>query len=371
MAIASSLPRLSHKRGKILRIAVDLMGSDSSPKVLFEAVLQLAEEHGPSITFIILATKIIAKELHEAHYVAMMSKEASRIEFHIADEVIAMEEEPLYAVRHKKTASLVKGLHLLKRQHVEALVSAGNTGALVIGATLLLPMLPGINRPALLALLPTKSGVVAIIDVGGNVYCKAHHLVQFALMAAAYKQCSEGIDSPVIGLLNIGVESKKGTHVLRQAYQALMGLNDKKTPHQDLPLSMHFVGNVEGREIFDGKLDIVVTDGFTGNVLLKTTEGVASFILSHLSDALLSPTKKGAKEDPVKTKIKATMNALERKFNYAEYPGAIICGVEGVVVKCHGNSSTRAMYNGISGAIDLVKKNLIKRIKSHLLRGNP
>lgn len=216
----------------------------------------------------------------------------------------------------------------------------------------MLPMLPGIERPALLATLPTKKGRIAVIDVGGNIYCKAHHLVQFAQMAGAYKLCIEAIACPVVGLLNIGVESKKGTHELRKAYQLLkkQSIASKGQP------SMQFIGNIEGREIFDGALDILVTDGFTGNVLLKTTEGAASFILNYL----LSSTKGLLREE-----MTGVFDNLQHKFGYEEYPGAIVCGIEGILIKCHGNASTNAIVNSVNEAIHLVKKKFIAQMKSY------
>ena len=323
------------------------MGSDTSPRVLFEAVLQAAQHFDASHTFIVLATKDVVEELSNLKHLVFSSTAHAHIEFHLVSDVITMCDEPLSAVRHKKGSSLVVGIRLLKKHLIDALISAGNTGALITGVTLSLPMLPGINRPALLAMLPTEKGSMAMIDVGGNVSCKAHHLVQFANMGAAVQRCSKGIAIPKVGLMNIGVESKKGTSELRQAYQVLQQFENSP--------KMKFEGNIEAREVLKGKVDVLVTDGFTGNVLLKSIEGVSAFILDHIWESC------GVNASD---KLKHSLHQLQSHFRYDEYPGAIVCGVDGVVVKCHGNSSQKAFFNGIKGAVLLVQKSSSPRSKN-------
>jgi glycerol-3-phosphate acyltransferase PlsX len=323
-----------------LRIGIDLMGSDNSPKVLFEGVLRASVELH-SITFFVICTHSAMRELKTADTPA-------NIQFYPVKDAITMSEEPLQAVSRKKESSIVTGIRLLKKKQIDAFVSAGNTGALLASATLQIPRLPGIKRPALLVSLPTVTGSVAVLDVGGNVSCKAQHLVQFAHMGAAYQSCSEGIEKPKVGLLNIGVEPKKGTSSIREAYQMLASLSDEK---------MHFLGNVEGRDVFQGKTDVLVTDGFTGNVLLKTAEGVSSFIFDHVQE-MMKETSSIALEQPLQN--------LQRYFSYTEYPGAFICGIEGIVMKCHGNSSARAMLVSIRGAAHLVEKKVISHLKARL-----
>jgi phosphate acyltransferase len=344
-----------------LHIGIDLMGGDKPPDVLFEAIIQAAEQLDDSHSLLVIATKSVVNLLSRLELPALSAKQLSvrqraRIEFHVVADAISMGDEPLGAVRRKKGSSLVVGIRLLKKRRIDAFVSCGNTGALVASSTLSLPMLPGVSRPALLAVLPTEKGSVAVIDVGGNVSCKAHHLVQFARLGAAYQRSIQGIECPLVGLLNIGVESKKGTTEVRQAYEIL------KTQCQELAAKgitprLHFLGNVEGREVFQGAVDVLVTDGFTGNVLLKTTEGVASFIFNSLQETL---------KDHSSEIVMNTLSDLQKHFNYAEYPGAIVCGVDGIVVKCHGNSSAKALLSSIRGAITLVKKRVITLIKEQL-----
>lgn len=332
-----------------MRIGIDLMGSDNSPSVLYEAVLKAASELDLSTTFVVLATQEVTDELSTISHPAITSTSCARIVFHSVSEFIAMDDEPLTAIRRKKGSSIVSGIHLLKKHQIDAFVSAGNTGALVTSAALYLPMLDGIHRPALLAVVPTQAHPVAVLDVGGNVYCKAHHLVEFAKMGSAYQQCCLGIAAPKIGLLNIGVESNKGTFELRQAYQLL-----KEYTHQHSNSRMQFLGNIEGREVFQGNVDVLVTDGFTGNVFLKTSEGVSSFIFERLSS--LNRHASTSK----------TIAHIQSYFNYSEYPGAVLCGVEGIVIKCHGSSNSKGMYNGIKGAVDLIQKQLIAYLKKAL-----
>lgn len=330
-----------------MRIGIDLMGSDRSPAVLFKAIEQAAEQF-PQVDLVVFVTQAALDEIL-LHSSVRFSLRDAHLEFQIVSDVIEMQDEPLLAIRQKKNSSLVLGIKFLRKRYLDGFVSAGNTGALIAGATLSLPLLPGIKRPALLATLPTETGSVAIIDVGGNVSCKAYHLVQFAQLAVAYQRCCEGMEKPRVGLLNIGVESKKGTSEIRQAYQLLQELSQRE--------EMQFVGNIEGREVFQGAVDVLVTDGFTGNVLLKTSEGVSSFILQQLAQTLqeLAPEQR-----------QTILRYLHYQFDSEEYNGAIICGVDCVAVKCHGQSSAKGLFQGIQGAIHLVQNGFIHQIKQQL-----
>ncbi len=296
----------------------------------------------------LLEPPLLLSFLRLRKYAAAIPAQDRQVEFYTIAEVISMSDDPLFAIRHKKKSSLVMGIRLLKKRFIDAFLTAGNTGALIAAASLSLPKLPGISRPALLAMLPTEKGLMAVIDIGGNVSCKAHHLVQFAHMGAALQRCTRQIKKPTIGMLNIGAESKKGTQELRSAYQVLHQLNE--TDH------LIFKGNIEGREVLMGKVDVLVTDGFTGNVLLKSIEGTSAFILDYLAQACKL-------SDP----IRHSVCDLQRQFKYDEYPGAVVCGVEGIIMKCHGHSSSKAFLNGIKGIVSLVQNNLIEQIKNQLL----
>lgn len=323
------------------------MGSDRSPTILFKAIEQAATEFN-QIDFVVFVTQTALDDILLHHSTHFFSR-PNQLKFEVVADVIDMHDEPLVAVRQKKSSSLILGLKSLRKHHLDGFVTAGNTGALIAGAALSLPLLPGIKRPALLAVLPTERGSVAIIDVGGNVSCKAYHLAQFAYMGVAYQHCWEGIEQPRVGLLNIGVESKKGTSEVRQAYQLMQTMSEKK--------EMVFVGNVEGREVFQGAVDVLVTDGFTGNILLKTSEGVSSLILLQLQRAL---------QDIAPEARHSIIHHLEPQFDYEEYNGAIVCGVDCVVVKCHGQSSPKGFLRGIQRGVRLVDKGFIHQIKQQL-----
>jgi glycerol-3-phosphate acyltransferase PlsX len=316
-----------------LRIGVDLMGSDSSPQVLYQGVLEAVDKLREEDSLLVFSTQTYLPE-------------HPRIAFQIASEIISMDDDPLSSIRLKKDSSLVMGIRFLKENKIDAFVSAGNTGALVGLSALTLPVFPGIERPALLALLPTKKGPFAMVDVGGAPTIKAKNLVQYANMGAAFQRCLFGIEEPTIALLNIGTESKKGTPEVREAYNIL------KEMSQNPEAKIKFVGNVEGREVFEGNIDVLVTDGFTGNVMLKTSEGISELIFDYLSAS--------------SRELEEEIDDLRRHFSYDEYPGAIVCGIDAIVMKCHGEASARAMMNSILGTSVLVHNSLPTKIKQEL-----
>ncbi len=317
----------------MIKIGIDLMGNDNSPETLLSALKELEIDS---------SVRLVVFGLPEY-------KELSSFEYVTTNEFISMDDHPLNALRRKKEASLCVGLRALKAKKIDAFVSAGNTGALVTGAKIILGNLPGVLRPALLARMPTKKEPVAILDVGANVQVKACHLVQFALLGAAFSK-SQGIEKPTVGLLNIGSEAIKGTSELRIAYQELKTL--PRAP-------FHFAGNIEGKSVFDGDVDVLITDGFTGNVFLKTAEGIASLILDRFG-ALLPPEEY--------KKLGPRIRDLSGHLHYAEYPGAILAGVQAVVIKCHGYSTPRAFLNAVTGAVQLVRGNFIERIEKQIIR---
>lgn len=319
---------------KLLRIGVDLLGSDSSPTVLWEAATSAAKDLADQATLVLIGREPAG---------AM----CPGLDFYPASEEIAMDDPPLQAIRQKKQASLLIGMQLVKEGYLDALVSAGNTGAIISASAVYLSPLRGVNRPALLASLPTLTGSVAVVDIGGNVVVRPRHLVEFARMGVAYQRCKAGIKRPRVGLLNIGTESRKGTSGIQEAYGLLM----------QAAKDFEFVGNVEGREAFSGVVDVLVSDGFSGNIFLKTAEGIASFIFTSLGEAF---------KDTLGADAKELLAQLNRRVNYAEYPGAIVCGVKGIVIKCHGFSSVAALRNGIQGAYQLVQDRFLDAIVDQL-----
>lgn len=320
-AVATTLNALLfqrvHKRVH-KKIGVDIMGSDNDPAQIL-AALEL--ELPPGVALLAIGTSDYSH--------------LSPVPFHTAKEVIGMDENPLTALRKKKQASMPVAMRLLKEGAIDALVSAGNTGALVTSAKMTVGTFPQIHRPALLALMPTKKRPVAVVDVGANVQVKTEHLLQFALIASAYLR-ARGIEWPRIGLLNIGSEPIKGTSESRLAYQALQSL-------QNPPF--RFVGNVEGTAVFDGEADGLITDGFTGNVLLKTAEGIASLILDRLL-AHIQPD--------ILQKLTPELEDLQHHLHYAGYPGALLAGLRKIVIKCHGYSTPQAIAKAVLGAATLI-----------------
>lgn len=330
-----------------MRIGVDLMGSESSPRTLYQAVLAVAERAEDSDTFVVYATENAASEFIDIQ----ASEVSSKVDLRFTSDFITMDDEPLSAVRFKKEASLAVGIRQLQRKEIDAFVTAGNTGALIASAVFSMPLLQGFERTSLLAILPTQNKPLAMVDVGGSLAYDAKTLVQYAHLGAAYQRCSLGIEIPTIGLLNIGAESKKGTPEIREAYRIL------EAQSRNPEARIRFLGNIEGREAFQGKVDVLVTDGFTGNVLLKTTEGISSFIFDYLQKAL--------KNNPSKD-LHESLNSLQSHFDYEEYPGALVCGIDGIVIKCHGAVSSKGMQHSILEAMTLVKNGLLNKLKDEL-----
>jgi glycerol-3-phosphate acyltransferase PlsX len=309
-----------------------MMGGDLPPEKLFDAVLEAAKTLDRDCEYIVyLPRSIIQKLNHTA---------GERITFVPAEDVISQEDAPLEAVRRKKHSSLVMGIHDLRDKRIDTFVSIGNTGALIATATLTLKCFPGITRPALLALLPTQKGSVAVVDIGGNVNCTAAQMVQFAHMGVAYCQTCMDIPKPLVGLLNIGQESLKGDSEVRAAYKIL----SEKSKEFD------FIGNVEGTTVFEGAVDVLVTDGFTGNVFLKASEGISALICRQMKSRKVSDLR------------------IEQKFDYAEHPGALLCGLNGVIVKSHGYSTPKALLSSIKAACHYASEGVGEKMRSLLIK---
>lgn len=292
----------------IVRVAVDLMGSDSSPQLLFEGVSQVSRE----VPLVVLGTEE-----------ALASLPPHSLETIVTPEYITMEDHPLRSVRSKKGSTIHKGIELLDKGAVRAFVSAGNTGALIASAALFLSPLPGIERPGLLTVIPTAKKPLVVLDVGGNVTSQASHLVQYAEIGASFSRKLMGVETPQVALLNIGTEAIKGREEHKKAYEIL---STKKGQYQ-------FIGNIEGKQALTGAIDVLVTDGFTGNVFLKAIEGAAGIVVDV---------------------CKVTDPAVRKIFHHQEYPGAVMIGVEGVVIKAHGDVTPTGFAQSIRLAKSLI-----------------
>lgn len=325
------------------KIGIDILGGDYPPEELFEELLKIEEPLVSTAHLVFFAPHDLVEKFET---ICRQMKLQKRISFALTKDTISMTDPPLFSIRRKKHSSTSIALTKLKKGEIQALVSTGNTGALISGAKLIVKTLKGVKRPGLLALLPSAKKPLVVIDVGANVTCTPSHLMQFASIGMAYQKCL-GIDHPKVGLLNIGTEKEKGRIEMQEAYKKLQELNEEQFP----PI---FIGNVEGKEAFKGDIDVLVTDGCSGNIFLKTAEGTFSFILEKLL------------EDHYKFNNQEALVKLSQLLNYAEYPGALISGVEGIIIKCHGYSNAKAIHSGIKGAIQLVKENFLKRLKQQL-----
>lgn len=322
-----------------MRIAVDGMGGDYAPQVIVEGAVTAALEYGFDIVIVGERSKIDAE-------LSKLPSVPSSISVHHASEVIDMHEPGAVSVRAKKDSSIWVATELAKENKVDAVVSAGNTAAFVSAAMLSLRRLEGVERPGIAVLVPSLKGPVLMIDVGATINPEAEHLVTFGLMGEVYAKYILKKKNPVIGLLNIGEESSKGPEFLKET-------------HRLLELSkFNFQGNAEGRDIFAGKFDVVVCDGYTGNVVLKVAESIAGIIALFIKDEL--------KKDPLRMLggllSASAFEAVKRQIDYAEYGGAPLLGVNGICIISHGRSSAKAIKNAIRVAGEFVEHQVNKHI---------
>jgi len=309
-----------------MRITVDLMGAENPPSELFEGVLTASHALEKESVLEILATPSEIAHLKESSPFP-----PKRIIFTPVESFISMDDDPLQAVRRQKTSSMVAGVQRLSEKNADAFITAGNTGSLITSCRLYGKRLAGVKKPALVTILPTAKIPMVVLDVGGNIEVTSEDLLQFAKLGADFYRSLYRRD-PTVGLLNIGIESKKGRSEYREAYEKL-----KKLP-------MKFYGNVEGKEAFQGKVDLLVTDGFTGNVFLKTTEGASAFVLESIAETC----------HQLEIEIPESISkAMQTRFYYEYYLGAFVSGIEGIAVKCHGSSTAKAMHHAIMGTADL------------------
>jgi len=322
-----------------MKIIVDAMGGDFAPRVVIEGAIAAAKEYNVQISLVGDAEKI--KSL-----LGKFGYKGDNISVHPASEVIGMSESAATSVRRKKDSSIVVGLNLVKEGRGDAFFSAGNTGAVVCAATLGLGLLPGIERPGISIVVPTLKGISLIVDVGANIDAKPLHLFQYGIMADAYFHYILNRPNPKIGLLNIGEEESKGTEVIKETRE----LFEKS--------SLNFIGNVEGKDLFSGKSDIVVCDGFVGNVALKVTESVVETMQFFLKKHLLSNPlgKLGL------LFLKPSLMRFKKELDYSEYGGAPLLGVNGVVIIGHGRSNAKAIKNAIRVAKEEVERKFIEKI---------
>jgi glycerol-3-phosphate acyltransferase PlsX len=330
-----------------VRVALDAMGGDYAPAVVVEGGLEAARLYDVEV-ILVGPEEAVRAELGRYDVAGLP------VAVQHASEVIEMHEHPAAAVRAKKDSSIVVGMNLVKEGRAEACVSMGNTGGMLAAALFRLGRLPGVRRPALATVFPTMGGFCLLLDIGASADCKPEYLLQFAVMGAAYAQRVLGIENPRVGLVSNGEEETKGSTLVQEAHallQAAPGLN--------------FVGNVEGKEVMYGQVDVAVTDGFTGNVTLKFAEGVGSMMKEIIRQELYRTplSKLGG------LLARGAFARVEARLDYAEYGGAPLLGVNGVVIIGHGRSNARAVRNAVRVAVQAVRQGILGAIRDGLDAG--
>ena len=327
-----------------ITLAVDAMGGDHGPKVTIPASINALSKYDQLHIILVGDKELIQKELQKNKYTN------TRLSIQHASEVVEMDESPQSALKNKKDSSMRIAINLIKEEKAQACVSAGNTGALMATARYVLKMLPGIDRPAIASSLPSQKGTTYMLDLGANTDCTAEHLLQFGVMGAMLVSSVTGNPKPSVGLLNIGSEDIKGNEIVKEAGELL------RRSH------LNFYGNVEGNDIFKGTTDVVVCDGFVGNVALKTAEGIAQLMGRFLTQEF--------KRNWI-TKLMAfvsllVLNRFKKRLDPRRYNGASFLGLKGIVVKSHGGADSYSFFFAIQTAIEESKNNVLEKIQKQL-----
>ncbi|TCV90064.1 phosphate:acyl-[acyl carrier protein] acyltransferase [Sulfurirhabdus autotrophica] len=328
-----------------ITVAIDAMGGDHGPHVTVPAALAYLRRN-PEVNIVLVGLQDVIESELQAHKAAI----GPRLRIHAASEVVTMDDPPALALRNKKDSSMRVAINLVKSGEANACVSAGNTGALMAISRFVLKMLPNIERPAIASILPTLNGHTHVLDLGANVDCTPNHLLQFAIMGAMLVSAVEHKPSPTVGLLNIGAEDIKGNEVVKQTAELL------RRSH------LNFYGNVEGDDIYKGTTDVVVCDGFVGNVALKTSEGLAQMISTMLKQEFkrnIFTKLAGLVALPV-------LNRFKSRVDHRRYNGASLLGLRGIVLKSHGSADTVAFENAIERAVEEVRNGVLRRISEQM-----
>lgn len=313
------------------------MGGDRGSEMAILGALAAVQEQNELSVILVGPRTVLEPQLSEK--TSGRSELLQRVSIHHASDVITMDESPVDAVRKKKEATVVVGFDLVKNGQAQALVSAGNSGATMAAAVKKLGRLPGISRPGIASFFPTLKQPVMLMDIGANVDCRPQHLYQFAVMASSCSRLLLDLDRPRIGLLSIGEETGKGNALVKEAHELL-----KRSP-------LNFIGNVEGRDVYKGDVDVIVCDGFVGNISLKISEGLADAAMQMLKKEIMNTWR--AKVGYLL--IREAFAAFKKKVDYAEYGGAPLLGINGTGIICHGTSNAIAIRNAIEVAADMVR----------------
>ena len=330
------------------RVALDAMGGDNAPVEMVKGAVEAVQKRNDIQVLLTGKEEILKEELAKYTY------PDEKIHIVNATEVIETAEPPVKAIRSKKDSSLVTAMKLVRNGEADAFVSAGNSGAVLVGGQLLVGKIKGVERPPLAPLIPTLKGVSLLIDCGANVDARPSHLVQFAKMGSIYMEDVLGIKNPRVGLVNVGVEEAKGNQLVKETGPLLKECEN-----------INYIGSIEAREIPYGAADVVVCDAFAGNIVLKLEEGLAAVLVSQIKEGMMSTLKSKIGALLAKPALKKTL----KKFDASEYGGAPLLGLNGLVVKAHGSSSAKEMKNAIVQCIAFAEEDITQKIKDQIVKG--
>lgn len=330
---------------EITKVALDAMGGDNAPQAMVQGAVDAVAKREDIKIFLVGQEEVVNEELKKCDY------PKDRIEVVHASEVIETAEPPVMAIRKKKDSSIVVALNLVKKGEADAFVSAGSSGAVLVGGQLIVGRIKGVERPPLAPLMPTEKGVSLLIDCGANVDARPSHLVQFAKMGSIYMKNVIGIENPRVAIVNIGAEEEKGNALVKETFPLLKDCKD-----------INFIGSIEAREIPHGGADVIVCEAFVGNVILKLFEGVGSVLISEIKKGLMTTLRSKIGALLIKPALKETM----KSFDASEYGGAPLLGLNGLVVKTHGSSTAKEVSNSIIQCITFKQQNISGKIKESI-----
>ncbi len=331
-----------------MRIIIDAMGGDNAPSEIVKGAVDAQKEFGVDITLVGIEEKV-RECLAECG-----AGDNAHIAVVNATEVVDMHDDPAMACRRKKDSSMTVGLNLLKNAEGEAFISAGSTGALLTGATLIVKRIRGIRRACFCPVIPNGAKGVVLIDCGANVDCTSEYLLQFAYMGSFYASAISGVENPRVGLLNNGSEDSKGTELCKETYALLRAAHEEGR--------INFIGNIEGGDVFADKCDVIVTDGFTGNILMKSIEGSAKFLMKKVKGVML----KSFKNKIAALLIKSDFGAVKSLLDPNEVGGTPFLGITKPVIKAHGSSNARAIRSAVMQAINIVENDISGKISENI-----
>lgn len=331
------------------RVALDAMGGDNAPGEIVKGAVDAVNEYTNIEVVLVGDSEKVEAELLKYQY------DKERISVVHTTETISMDEPPVNAIRKKKDSSLVVAMNMVKKKEADAFVSAGSSGAILVGGQVIVGRIKGIERPPLAPLIPTANGVSLLIDSGANVDARSSHLVQFARMGSVYMEKIVGIKNPRVAIVNIGAEEEKGNALVKETFPLLKNCTD-----------INFIGSIEARDIPSGAADVIVCEAFVGNVILKLYEGLAGTLISKIKDGMMSTLKSKIGALMVKPALKGTL----KSFSVEKYGGAPLLGLNGLVVKVHGNSKAIEVKNALNQCISFKNENINEIIKEKLFIEN-